>query len=379
MGLKYVNNDMCYPAVIVIGDILKALMSGKYDLASTSVMLTQTFGQCRASNYLPLTKKALTMAGFGEVDVISISADDTGGIQSGAAFEKKSEIFKRLGIGLIFNDALAQMYLATAAQEMEKGTAGRIHKTYMSMMEKDIADGNFRNLLCLLKEAVNSFNKVDICKEPVPCIGILGEIFVKYNSFSNNNIVEWLMDHGCECVVPSLLEFFTQRFVNEEFNQKAYLKRSAIDRVLLIMLDLYVQRYLSQVEKVMQEFRLYRKNHALKELAKAVSIATSLANQAGEGWLLTAEMIAMIKNGVHNIVCLQPFGCLANHITAKGIEKRMKQLYPQLNLLFLDMDAGTSEVNILNRLHFMMMTAKEGMKPVNHGWDNKETLRTATI
>ncbi|MBN1382982.1 MAG: 2-hydroxyacyl-CoA dehydratase [Deltaproteobacteria bacterium] len=377
VGLKYVNNDMCYPAVIVIGDIVKAFMSGRYDPHSTAVMLTQTFGQCRASNYLPLTQKALALAGFADIPVLSVSAEDTG-VHSGLTMEKKNELIKRLGIGLLFSDAMAQMYLASAAREIHKGETDALHKKYMLLMEKDVGDGNFRNLLQLLKDAVMAFNRIECCTASIPCIGILGEIFVKYNSFSNNNIVEWLIDHDIEVFVPSLMEFFTQRFVNEAFNQSAYLKRSLTDRFFVKLLDLYVQRYTSQVEKVMRDFRFYRKNHELKELAAAVTQVTSLANQAGEGWLLTAEMISMLKNGISNIICLQPFGCLANHITGKGIEKRLKKLYPQLNLLFLDMDAGSSEVNILNRLHFMLMTSRERMKLTLQGKQNPELLPALT-
>jgi predicted nucleotide-binding protein (sugar kinase/HSP70/actin superfamily) len=208
---------------------------------------------------------------------------------------------------------------------------------------------------------------VDVTNEPVPVVGVLGEIFVKYNPFSNNNIVEWLIGQGVEVVLPSLSGFFMQRFVNEEFNQKAHLKRSVTDRLLTSALDKYTRHYLSQEERVMQNFRYYRKTHGLRDLAEAASRTASLANQAGEGWLLTAEMIAMLKDGVGNIVCLQPFGCLANHITGNGLERKLKTLYPQLNLLSLNMDPGTSEVNILNRLHFIVMAAREELNSKSDG------------
>ncbi|MEA3487361.1 MAG: 2-hydroxyacyl-CoA dehydratase, partial [Thermodesulfobacteriota bacterium] len=359
-GLKYVNNDMCYPAIIVVGDIIKALQSGKYDPKHTAVMLTQTGGQCRASNYVPLTKQALISAGFSNVPVLSLSMDDTN-LQPGFTIDRKG-LIKRLGMALIFTDALARMYLATAAREINAGKSEAIHKKYLSRMEKWVEEADFGRLLNLLKEAISEFNIVNVTNKPVPVVGVLGEIFVKYNSFSNNNIVEWLIGQGVEVVVPSLTGFFTQKFINEEFDQKTYLKRSVTDRLLTGALDKYTRHYLSQVERVMRDFRYYRKTHDLKELAEAVSNATSLANRAGEGWLLTAEMIAMLEDGIGNIVCLQPFGCLANHITGSGLERMLKTLYPQLNLLSLNMDPGTSEVNILNRLHFMVMAAREEMK-----------------
>jgi predicted CoA-substrate-specific enzyme activase len=362
-GLKYVNNDMCYPAIIVVGDIIKALQSGKYDPKHTAVMLTQTGGQCRASNYVPLTKKALISAGFSDVPVLSLSVDD---LQSGFAIDKKG-LVRQLGMGLIFTDALARMYLATAAREISAGESKAIHKKYLSRMETWAEEADFGRLLNLLKEAISEFNMVDVTNEPVPVVGVLGEIFVKYNPFSNNNIVEWLIGQGVEVVLPSLSGFFMQRFVNEEFNQKAHLKRSVTDRLLTSALDKYTRHYLSQEERVMQNFRYYRKTHGLRDLAEAASRTASLANQAGEGWLLTAEMIAMLKDGVGNIVCLQPFGCLANHITGNGLERKLKTLYPQLNLLSLNMDPGTSEVNILNRLHFIVMAAREELNSKSDG------------
>ncbi len=366
-GLKYVNNDMCYPAIIVIGDIIKALQSGKYDPKKTAVMLTQTGGQCRASNYVSLTKKAIVNAGFGDVPVLTLS---TGDINSQSGFTK------RLGMGLIFTDALSKMYLATAAREIRAGETKAIQKKYLSKMEKWIEEANFGGLLNLLKEAVSEFNTVGVKNEPIPVVGVLGEIFVKYNSFSNNNIIEWLIGQGVEVVLPSLSGFFAQNFVNEEFNQNAYLKHSITDRLLTRALDKYNRYYISRTERVMRNFRYHRKPHDLNELAEAASGAISLANQAGEGWLLTAEMIAMLQNGTRNIVCLQPFGCLANHITGRGLERRLKVMFPHLNLLSLDMDAGTSEVNIVNRLHFMVIAAKEEInsKPEKAFYQEKITL-----
>ncbi|MCD6153044.1 MAG: 2-hydroxyacyl-CoA dehydratase [Syntrophobacterales bacterium] len=359
VGLKYVNNDMCYPAIIVVGDIIKALQSGKYNPKHTAIMLTQTGGQCRASSYIPVAKKALISAGFGNVPMLSLSTGDYNP-QPGFTIDKKG-LVRRLGMGLIFTDALARMYLATAAREINAGESEVLHKKYLSRMEKGIEEANFKYLLDLLNDAVSEFNAVNVTNDRVPVVGVVGEIFVKYNPFSNNNIIKWLIGQGIEVVIPSLTGFFAQRFVNEEFDQKVYMKHSVKDKLLTRVADKYTQCYLSRVEKVMQNFRYYRKPHDLKELAKATSNATSLANQAGEGWLLPAEMIAMLEDGIGNIVCLQPFGCLANHITGNGLERRLKALYPQLNLLSINMDAGTSEVNILNRLHFMVMAAREEM------------------
>jgi predicted nucleotide-binding protein (sugar kinase/HSP70/actin superfamily) len=361
VGLRYVNNDMCYPAVILIGDIVKALQSGKHDPGKTTVLLTQTFGQCRASNYLLLTRKALASAGFGGVPVISLSAEETHP-RSGLPIDR-NKLFKRLALGLIFSDALARITtLATAPHEIRAGSSMALQQKYIAETGRLAGEGNFGALLELLRKAVRDFNALPVDNATAPMVGVLGEIFVKHNAFSNNNIVDWLISQGVEAVVPPLLSFFEQRFVNEEFDQRACLKRSFRDLVMTRLIDRYVCFYRIRVERVMKDFRYYLRQYNLKELAEETSRATSLANQAGEGWLLPAEMIAMLKGGVENIVCLQPFGCLANHIIGKGVEKKLKSLYNRLNLLFLDMDPGMSEVNILNRLHIIVMSAREGMQ-----------------
>lgn len=355
-GLRYVNNDMCYPAVIIIGDVIKAMQSDKYDPHATSVMFTQTFGQCRASNYVPLMRKALEAAGFGEVTVFSLAAGGNG-LQFPLDIDSR-ELVKRLSLGLIFGDTLSSMVLATLPHEIKPGSTAVLQSQVMAAIADRLNKGEFPPLLKVLRDAVAAFNEVEVDDQPLPVIGLVGEIFVKHNSFSNQDMVAWLMAQGVEVVLPSLVNFFTQRFVNEEFNQGAYLARSFKKRVVSHLLSIYVQHYLRRVEGVRRHFRYYRKNGNLRELALAAGQVTNLANQAGEGWLLPAEMIAMTQNGIEDIICLQPFGCLANHVTGKGVEKRMKALYPRLNLHFLDMDAGVSEVNTINRLHLMLETVK---------------------
>jgi predicted nucleotide-binding protein (sugar kinase/HSP70/actin superfamily) len=269
---------------------------------------------------------------------------------------------KRLAQVLIFSDSLAAMTLATAPHEIRRGDSAQLRDLVMAEISNLLSKGEFQPLLVLLRNAIAAFNRVEVDDAPLPVIGVLGEIFVKYNPFSNGDMVQWLMEQGVEVVLPPLVGFFTQRFVNEEFDQSVYIKRSLKDRAMNRLMDAYARYYLHQVERTMRDFRYYRKNHDLKELAAAAARITSLANQSGEGWLLTAEMIAMLENGINHVICLQPFGCLANHITGKGVEKRLKAIYPRLNLHFLDMDAGASEVNILNRLHFMIAAAKEEKK-----------------
>ena len=356
-GLTHVNNDICYPAAIIIGDVIKAFQSHRYDPRHTAVMLSQTFGQCRASNYLPLMRKALESAGFGDVSVLSISFASQG-LQMDLPLNKR-EFVRKLAMGLIFADALARLYYATAPREKQKGQAAGLHALYLELIAEQAATGDFDDLLRLLKTAVAEFNMVETTSTPLPVVGVVGEIYVKYNAFANNHVVEWLWNQGVEVMVPSLLGFFTQCFVNDRYDRQAHLKSSARDMMLYSLLEWYVSRFINRVEACLRAFRHYRPAHDLKDLAHKTARTVSLANQAGEGWLLTAEMIALLDEGVNDIVCMQPFGCLANHITGKGVSQGLKDLYPDANLLFLDMDAGHSEVNLLNRLHCMVMAARE--------------------
>ena len=355
LGLRYVNNDLCYPAVIIIGDIIKAFRSGQYDPEQTAIVFPQTFGQCRASSYLPLMEKALQCAGYEKVEVLSLSIT-SGDLQIDLPIDKKA-FLKKLALELIFADALARLYYAMVPREIIKGRAEAIHRKYLERIAEDPAD--FDSLLILLERAVAEFNSLEATNAAIPVVGVLGEIYVKYNAFANNHIVEWLLEQGLEVRIPPLFSFFMQFFTNEAFNQRAFLKRSLKNRVACTLADHYVRYLLQRVETAMKPFRYHQESIGLGKLAEEASRTVSLVNQAGEGWLLTAEMIAMLQCGINHIVCVQPFGCLANHITGKGISRRLKQRYPRANLLFLDMDAGHSEVNLLNRLHLLVAAVKE--------------------
>jgi len=319
LGLKTINNDMCYPAILVAGDIIKAFQSGRYDPENTAVILTQTGGQCRASSYLSLVRKALADFGLESVQVIPVFAD---GIDPAAGFTiDTNRLVKQLALGVIFADSLAQLFLSSMAREKIPGTAGKLHKKHLAAMETGIEKGDYQYLLELLKKAVADFNQMETNDNPVPRIGIVGEIFVKYNFFSNGDIIDWLSGQGIEVILPALQSFFAQRFINETFDQKAFFKRSFADRMKNLLLEIYMEFRLGQIDRVMQEYRFYRKPHNLRELSEITADVVSLANQYGEGWLLTAEMIAMLREGVGDIICLQPFGCISNHITGRGMEK----------------------------------------------------------
>ncbi len=376
LGLKTINNDMCYPAVLVAGDIAKAFKSGRYNPEETAVILTQTGGQCRASSYVSLIRKGLYDAGLDEVPVITISNDE---VSSHAGFKiDKKALVKRLALGIIFADPLAQMYLSTHVKEKNKGDSAILHKKYLDKMVEGIENADFHYLLELLKQAVKEFNEIEIENPMVPKIGLVGEIFVKYNIFANGNIIEWLSGQGVEVILPPLQSFFAQHFINETYDQNALFKRSLADRIKSNLLEIYSKYYVGKIEKVMQKFQFYRKCHDLRKLSEITGEIVNLANKAGEGWLLTAEMIALLEGGINNIVCLQPFGCISNHITGRGMENKLRELFPDLNLLALDMDAGASEVNILNRLHFMVIGARDNIPAVLEEENNFEIMKLSS-
>ncbi|OPY00594.1 MAG: Activator of (R)-2-hydroxyglutaryl-CoA dehydratase [Syntrophorhabdus sp. PtaB.Bin184] len=349
-GLKYVNNDVCYPAAVIIGDIVKALDSGRYDPERTATLYAQTYGQCRASNYLPLIRKALKSAGYDAVEAFSLSLGEGDG-RAGLEIDKRKTI-RRLALGVVFADALARLYHATAPHALCKEEAARVHKEYLDKVARLASEGARQKLFETLSLAVDRFNSIATHKQPVArVVGVVGEIYVTYNAFGGAYVVDWFISQGAEVVVPPLFPFFAQTFVNQRFDYNSYLARSFRDLLLSAALEIYTNRFLSRVEAVMKGFYRYREYPSLRSLSKEAAQIVSFANQAGEGWLLAAEMIAMYQSGVKDLICMQPFGCLANHVTGKGISQRMKKFYPEVDLLFLDMDAGQSEVNILNRLH----------------------------
>ncbi|MDR1415968.1 MAG: acyl-CoA dehydratase activase-related protein [Prevotellaceae bacterium] len=359
-GMRHANNEICYPAITVIGDVIKALKSGSFDLANTAVGITQTGGQCRASNYLPLIKKAMVNAGFEQIPVISVTT--AAGLHEQPGFSIPwTKIIRPFLASLICADELSKMHYATVFREVNKGESRRLLDGYLDKLEKAIENhGKPSDIYRLLEQAVDDFNKVPVQQGNFAKVGVVGEIYLKYNAFANLNIVDWLNNQGIEVIVPSLLDFFIQDFVNLDVNKAANLDtRTLRGRLAGYVLRRYLNYYFFHAERISRSFRFHRPKHSIDELAQLASKIVNLAHQYGEGWLIPGEISAFANEGIHNVVSLQPFGCIANQIISKGVEKRMKDKYPKLNLLFLDFDAGTSEVNVFNRLYFMVKAAKE--------------------
>ena len=357
-GLKYANNEVCYPATLIVGDIIKAFKTKRYDPAKTTVAITQTGGQCRASNYISLIKKALIDAGYTDVPVISVSF--------GSMIENNQPAFKVnwlkvLPIALysvLYSDCIAKFYYASVVREKEAGASAKLRDKYLGLASEAILRRSTRQLTRLLQAAADEFNAV--CMDcDTPKVGIVGEIFLKFNPFAQKNAIDWLIERGIEVVPPILTDFFMQSFVNRKVDVQSYLKEKQFSDYAFDWLYKLVKKQVDKINTIAGRFRYFAPFNDIFDEAAGAENIISLSAQFGEGWLLPAEVVSYVRQGVNNVISLQPFGCIANHIVAKGIEKRIKILFPDINLLSLDFDSGVSDVNIVNRMLLFIDNLKE--------------------
>ncbi|MBV6394385.1 MAG: hypothetical protein KPEEDBHJ_03640 [Anaerolineales bacterium] len=359
VGLKYANNEICYPGTITLGDLVKALQSGRYDLSKTAIGFSQTGGQCRASSYASLIKKAVVAAGFDDVPVVTISTNmRVLNEQPGFKFNTREYIYRAI-ISMAFTDAISDMYHSTIIREVNKGETQRVTDRYLDALMAGRIPTERKALLRALADAVTDFNAIEVDDKVYPKTGIVGEIFVKFNAFSNNNAAQWLMEQGVEVVIPSFLEFFAGGLVHSDQMVRSGMARRDLMWLVNLLAKKIISGYLEEVHHVMKRYRRYHRHTSIDDIARNAQEILSLDHQYGEGWLIAGEVASFVRNGITNVLCLQPFGCIANHVIAKGAEKKMKEKYPQLNLLLLDADAGISEVNFFNRMHFFVDHALE--------------------
>lgn len=355
-GLRYTNNDTCYPAIITVGDIIKAFARGDYDPGNTAVAMTQTGGQCRASSYVPTIRRALAKAGYDGVPVYAISTKGSRMSDESTIKLNSRRFFRQALHGLLYADAIACMYHRCAVRERRAGEALGLRDKYL-MAGAVCLESEPSSLLPLLAEAVDAFNETITNEAPRPRVGVVGEIYLKYNSFSQMHIVDWLIAQGVEVSIPALSDFFLQYFVNTKINREQHLARFLPLDILEGPFEMMIARWNDRYKAALTRFRLAEPAMTLARKAALASDITSLVNQYGEGWLIPADISYFATLGISNIISVQPFGCIANHIVAKGIERAIKQHYPSTNLLFIDFDPGNSEVNILNRLHYIIDAA----------------------
>ena len=356
-GLKYVNNDACYPSLIVVGQFMEALLSGKYDLNRTAILISQTGGGCRASNYIGFIRRALENAGMGQIPVISLSA----GIEKNPGFQISYGMIVKSIQALVYGDLFMRVLYRTRPYEKEPGSANALHEKWSKRCQDDLFNGRTRKFKQNIRAIVHDFDNLPLKEDVVkPKVGVVGEILVKFLPMANNYLVDLLEAEGAEAVCPDLLDFLFYCLYNSNFKAE-YLGKSKKSAKLCNMIIWYMERYRKELKKCLSESKHFTPPTHIKTLAELASDVVSCGNQTGEGWFLTAEMIELIHSGATNIVCTQPFGCLPNHVVGKGVIKELKKKYPKANIVAIDYDPGASEVNQLNRIKLMLSTANDNL------------------
>lgn len=352
-GLMYVNNDTCYPCIIVVGQILAALKSGDYDLNNLSVAMSQTGGGCRATNYIALIRKALQDAGMGHIPVISINAS---GMEKQPGFAWSLPLLHRGIMGTVYGDLLQRLLYAVRPYEREKGSADNLYRLWVHNCKRALNKANFKEFHWNLRQMIREFTEIPVTGVQKPKVGIVGEILVKYHPFANNNLVEFLEGEGVEVVAPDLIDFLLYSAYDRVFSYQK-LAGSKKNELLARLIISLVEFYRRDMKRALAESGRFHAPQTIYELAEQAQNILSLGNQTGEGWFLTGEMVKLIKEGVTNVICVQPFGCLPNHIVGKGMINEVKRQHPQANITAIDYDPGSSEVNQLNRIKLMLSVA----------------------
>ncbi len=356
-GLKYVNNDACYPSLLVVGQFMQALLSGKYDLDKVALIITQTGGGCRATNYIGFIRRALEKAGMGQIPVISLSA----GIEKNPGFKLNLKLAKKAIQALIYGDVFMRVLYRTRPYETVPGSANLLHQKWLSIVQKAVTRGNKAEFKKNIQNIVKEFDELPLKDIKKPRVGIVGEILVKFLPLANNNLVELLEAEGAEAVCPDLIDFFMYSLYNANF-QAEYLGKKKSSAVINNTLISYLENYRKVAKNAFEASSRFEPPVPIQTLAKYASPIVSCGNQTGEGWFLTGEMIELIHSGVPNIVCAQPFGCLPNHVVGKGVIKELRHQYADTNIVAVDYDPGASEVNQLNRIKLMLSTAAKNLE-----------------
>ena len=356
MGLKYVNNDACYPSLWVVGQIMDELLSGKYDLNRTAVIMSQTGGGCRATNYVGFIRRALKKAGMEQIPVVSLNLSK---LESNPGFHINLEMLERAAYGAVFGDIFMRCVYRMRPYEKVKGSVDACHRKWLPVV-KEFVTAKHMNIFKfekLCKEIIEDFDRIEITDEVKPRVGVVGEILVKFAPAANNHLVELLESEGAEAVVPDLIDFMLYCFYNQIYKAEELgtsKKTAALMRVGIWA----IERLRSGATKAFKKSVHFDPPTSIYKLVEYTKPIVSIGNQTGEGWFLTGEMVELIKEGATNIVCTQPFGCLPNHVVGKGVIKQMRHLYPGCNIVAIDYDPGASEVNQLNRIKLMLSTAQ---------------------
>ncbi|MDR0770645.1 MAG: 2-hydroxyacyl-CoA dehydratase [Burkholderiales bacterium] len=357
-GLRYVNNDACYPSIIVTGQLVEALKSGEYDPETTAVLISQTGGGCRATNYISYLRKAVHDAGFPDVPVLSLNAI---GMEKNEGFKLTLPLLNRLMMSVVYGDLLMQTVFRTRPYEKVLGSAEVLYRQWVARCQEAVFQGDFATFKKNVYGIVHDFDRLEIVEQRKPRVGLVGEILVKFHPMANNDLVKIIEKEGGEAVMPGLMDFFLYCAYDYDFNYR-FLSKGKLAALAGSAVIKAMEFYRRDMRKALAQSRRFEPPHSIDELAFGAAPILSRGNQTGEGWFLTAEMVSLIEQGAANIVCVQPFACLPNHITGKGVIKALKERYPHANITAIDYDPGASEVNQLNRIKLMLSVAFRNME-----------------
>ena len=362
-GLKYVNNDACYPSLFVVGQIMEALNSGKYDPNRTAIVMSQTGGGCRASNYIGFIRRALRKAGMEQIPVISANLS---GLESNPGFKVTPKFLMRCAFAVFFGDVMMKCIYRMRPYEKVKGSVEAMHQKWLKTCTDFLtttSGANFPKVHRMCIDMIHDFDAIPIDEVRRPRVGVVGEILVKYAPAANNHLVDLLESEGAEATVPDLMGFMLYCFYNQVY--KADNLGTSRKAKLVCTAGIHIiERFLRPINRAYEKSRHFEPSASIYQIVKYAEPIVSIGNETGEGWFLTGEMVELLKSGVPNIVCIQPFGCLPNHVVGKGVIKRVRQIYPEANIAAIDYDPGASEVNQLNRIKLLLASAVKNLERV---------------
>ncbi len=356
-GLKNVHNDTCYPALLVIGQFMEALKSGKYDPNRTALMITQTGGGCRASNYIHLLRKCVG-ENFPMVPVVSLNFS---GLEKDSGFQFTAPMLFKALYAILYGDLLMSLHNQCRAYELEKGMSEQCLQHWQQQLEKLFRENRYSNTKKIYRAILDDFAKIERSREPKIKVGIVGEIYVKYSPLANNHLEDFLLSEGCEPVVPAMMEFVLYCIINKVNEAKLYDRANTTSRIFHLAYKIFYGKQ-KEMCNIIRKHGVFDVPHDFEELRH---IADKYINQGvcmGEGWLIPAEMGALAESGTEDIICAQPFGCLPNHIVAKGMSRVIKDAYPDANIIAIDYDPGATRVNQENRIKLMLANAKSARR-----------------
>jgi predicted nucleotide-binding protein (sugar kinase/HSP70/actin superfamily) len=356
-GLKHVHNDTCFPALCVIGQYIDALKSGKYDVDHTAVLISQTGGGCRASNYLPLIRKALK-AEFPQVPVLSLNFS---GLEKGNGIPMTASLLLKFGYGIFYCDTIMNLYNQVLPYEIHKGDAEAARQKAQQMLYDAYDNNTYKKYKEITRKTIEIFKGVEVKRVPKVKVGIVGEIYVKYSRLGNSHLEDFLHSEDCEVVIPGMMDFMLYCIVNTINDHTLYGRNTRMMTLIYKLIYKFLRHLQVGINKIVVADGTFEPLHDFEHLRRCADKVINQGVKMGEGWLIPAEMAAMAETGTDNIVCAQPFGCLPNHIAGKGVVRTLKSLYPDENIVPVDYDPSATRVNQENRIKLMLSTARENL------------------